>query len=523
VRISLRARLLVAATVASLVALVLVDVVTYLSVSAAQVGQVDDALQRSHEPIEELALRGTPAALATIASIAPGTYVAVLDDNGSATFVSPIARPGDAPETVDLHALLGVVGGVDGLASHRLLTVGTDDDEIRLRVAPLHGPGILVTGQSLREINQTRSRLLAVLIVATGTAMMVVAGLGWWLVRLGLRPLARIEAEARLVTDRALGQRRVSGAENPTEVGRLATTLNAMLDRLDAAREDRERTLAEVEASETRLRRFVADASHELRTPVAATAAYAELFDQGARLRPDDLERAMAGIRRETARMASLVDDLLTLARLDEPESSRHLSVDLTEVLLASVDAAKTIAPERALRLRIDGVVWVTGEPVQLRQVVDNLLANVRAHTPPSTVCDVHLSADHDEAVLEVADDGPGLAAVELKHVFDRFFRSDPARSRATGGSGLGLAIVHAIVDAHRGSITVAGRDPHGLVVTVRLPVRSRSAGESAEDQPVEGQPAAERPLTERPLTERPLTEEPLTEETSIELGAESP
>jgi two-component system OmpR family sensor kinase len=218
------------------------------------------------------------------------------------------------------------------------------------------------------------------------------------------------------------------------------------------------------------MRRFVADASHELRTPVAAAAAYAELFEGGARDRPEDLARAMSGIRRETARMAELVDDLLVLARLDEGRPLAADAVDLTEVVLAAVDAARTLEPDRPIHLTIDDVVVVIGDRMRLQQVVDNLLANVRAHTPTATRCDVRLGFDHNEVVLTVSDTGLGVNDAELGHLFDRFYRADMARTRGAGGSGLGLAIVSAIVHAHRGSIEATHRQPHGLAVTVRLP-----------------------------------------------------
>ena len=218
------------------------------------------------------------------------------------------------------------------------------------------------------------------------------------------------------------------------------------------------------------MRRFVADASHELRTPIAATAAYAELFEQGARDHPEDLDRAMSGIRRETGRMAGLVDDLLLLARLDERRPLAEEPVDLTEVVFAAIDAARTVDSDRPIRVRIGEVVTVRGDAGRLRQVVDNLLANVRAHTPPGTSCEVELATDADDAVLTVTDAGPGVTPNDLDHLFDRFYRVDDARARTTGGSGLGLAIVSAIVRAHHGTIFARNIEPLGLALAVRIP-----------------------------------------------------
>jgi two-component system OmpR family sensor kinase len=178
----------------------------------------------------------------------------------------------------------------------------------------------------------------------------------------------------------------------------------------------------------------------------------------------------MAGIRRETGRMAGLVDDLLLLARLDERRPLTQEAVDLTEVVFAGIDAARTVDPDRPIRVRIGDVITVRGDAGRLRQVVDNLLANVRAHTPPGTGCEVGLATDGTDAVLTVTDAGPGVAADDLDHLFDRFYRIDDARARSTGGSGLGLAIVDAIVRAHHGSLTACNVEPHGLALTIRLP-----------------------------------------------------
>lgn len=249
-----------------------------------------------------------------------------------------------------------------------------------------------------------------------------------------------------------------------------------MLDRLGAARTERTETMAALQASEARMRRFVADASHELRTPIAATAAYAELFESGARDRPDDLARSMKGIRTETARMADLVEDLLLLARLDEQRPLAAVPVDLTDIVLSAIDAASAVAPERRIRPRIDGIVVVQGDPVRLRQVVDNLLANVRAHTPADAACEIVLTTAGDRAQLTVADSGPGVSPEALARLADRFYRVDDARTRASGGSDLGLSIARAIVEAHGGTLRFAANEPTGLAVTVELPLLAPDA-----------------------------------------------
>ena len=458
---SLRVRLLAGTAVAVLCGLVVVGIITYTLVTRSLSSQVDDALQRAHTPTEQLAA-GDPAGWSLIPQIAPGLFVAIIDADGTAVFTTPTREPGRGRLDIDLDT-------VDLRARNQTVPAG-DGEQMRLRVDPLGNGSTLIVGQSLHEVDETTGRLVTALLAASAAAVAAVLVLAWWLVGLGLRPLRAVESSAAAITDEGLGAARVPGADRPTEVGRLARALNAMLDRLDQARAERETTMDELRSSEARMRQFVADASHELRTPVAATAAYAELFDHGARDHPSDLERSMTGIRNETARMGELVDDLLLLARLDEHRPLARETADLTEIVLTAVDAARAVEPEREIHLRISGVVSVEGDPARLRQVVDNLLANVRTHTPAEAACDIGLSVDGDDAVLTVADGGPGVTDAQLLRLGDRFYRVDEARTRAGGGSGLGLSIARAIVEAHGGTLTADQNRPSGLVMTVRLP-----------------------------------------------------
>jgi two-component system OmpR family sensor kinase len=266
---------------------------------------------------------------------------------------------------------------------------------------------------------------------------------------------------------------RVPGENDRTEVGRLARTVNVMLSRIQQAFAQRDATEAALRASEERLRRFVADASHELRTPLAAVSAYAELFDRGASEHPDDLRRVMTGIQGEASRMGRLVEDLFLLARLDEGRPLERQPVDLTALAAEAVQTATAVGPAWPVSLAAERPVEVIGDEARLRQVVDNLLANVRAHTPAGTPVVVSVSAvptptGPDEAVIEVADRGPGVGEGAAR-IFERFYRADPSRSR--GGTGLGLAIVAAIVAAHTGRVAATDRPGGGTVVTVRLPL----------------------------------------------------
>jgi two-component system, OmpR family, sensor kinase len=223
--------------------------------------------------------------------------------------------------------------------------------------------------------------------------------------------------------------------------------------------------------NEQHLRQFVADASHELRTPIAAVSAYAELFERGGSQHSDDLPRIVSGIRAETARMDRLVSDLLTLARLDEGLPMETAPVELVALASEAVRTASAVGPEWPVRFWAARPIEVIGDKDRLRQVFDNLLANVRAHTPPGTTATVRVDQMGDQARVEVRDTGPGMPDEDARRVFERFYRADPARSRTRGGSGLGLSIVSAIVAAHGGTVSAASAPGEGLVVTVLIPV----------------------------------------------------
>jgi two-component system OmpR family sensor kinase len=231
------------------------------------------------------------------------------------------------------------------------------------------------------------------------------------------------------------------------------------------------------------MRRFVADASHELRTPLTSIRGYAELYRQGAATSPEDVAGVLRRIEDQAARMGLLVDDLLLLARLDQQRPLEHARVDLAVLAVDAVHDAHAVAPDRSVGLRLpppvtgeDGgdepaEVPVVGDEARLRQVLGNLVSNAVLHTPTGTPVEVRVRAEGQEAVLEVADKGPGLPADQAERVFERFYRADPARGRASGGTGLGLAIVAAIVAAHRGRVEVRTAVGVGTTFRVLLPL----------------------------------------------------
>jgi two-component system OmpR family sensor kinase len=316
-------------------------------------------------------------------------------------------------------------------------------------------------------VDSTLNRLVLIELVVTVLVLGAIAGLGLWLVRLGLRPLDAIGQTASAIAAGDLS-RRVERAEERTEVGRLGLALNAMLARIESS-------FRAQQASERKLRRFVADASHELRTPLSAVRAYAELYDRGAAERPDDLERSMRGISRESERMSLLVDDLLLLARLDDGRPLERQPVRLDEVVGEAVETAQTVDPDRPIELRAERAV-VEGDRDRLRQIVDNLLANVRAHTPPGTPASVSVTRRNGSAEIAVTDSGPGLDEEHLEHVFERFYRADPSRARTSGGVGLGLSIVAAVAEAHGGTVSASSRPGEGTTFSIALPLSGPTA-----------------------------------------------
>ncbi len=385
------------------------------------------------------------------------------DDDDDAELPEHIA-PGFS--TVDLGHEAG---------EYRLLAVTAGSREAdALPRSLIPAGGTLVVGVPLGDVNDTLQRLFMIELAVGALTLGALALLALWLVRLGLRPLDRIGTKADAIAGGDLSQRVAD--DNPrTEVGRLGRTLNTMLDSI-------ERAFAERRESERRLRQFVGDASHELQTPLTSVRGYAELFRRGAAQRPDDLETTMRRIEAEAARMGVLVDDLLLLARLDEGRPIERRPVDLTRLVGELVGDARVVEPDRPIDLVTEGPVRLDGDDVRLRQVVGNLLSNARSHTPPGAPVRVSVLARDGEAVIEVADSGPGLAPEHAQRVFERFFRADPSRARASGGSGLGLSIVSAITEAHGGRTEVESTPGRGSTFRVFLPLTPNSQADTTAD-----------------------------------------
>jgi two-component system, OmpR family, sensor kinase len=353
--------------------------------------------------------------------------------------------------------------------------LGGDLGDYRLRaVAGPDGTTTVVAGLPMGPVRETVTRLAAILAAVAAGGLLLAGPAGAVIVRRALRPLERIAATATRVSELPpdhgtvqLSERVPAADTDPrTEVGQVGAALNRMLDHVSAA-------LSARRAGETRMRRFVADAGHELRTPLASIRGYAELSRRVREPVPDDVAYALRRVESESARMSGLVEDLLLLARLDgtgPPAALTHGQVELTKLVLDAVSDARAAGPEHRWVLELpDCPVEVPGDADRLHQVVANLLGNARTHTPAGTTVTVSLSTSDTQVTLAVADDGPGIPPDLLPRVFERFARGDGSRSRAAGSTGLGLAIVAAVVEAHAGMVTAADTGS-GSTFTVVLP-----------------------------------------------------
>jgi two-component system, OmpR family, sensor kinase len=374
--------------------------------------------------------------------------------------------------------------------------------------------GTIVMGLDVTSIFRTLNELTVIDIIVSAALLVVLATLGIAVIRSSMRPLTDIERTARAIAAGDLG-RRVPESDPRTEVGKLGRSLNTMLAQIEAAflartaseeaarrSEDAARRSAfAASRSEERVRQFVADASHELRTPLTAIRGFAEYYRQrggaadasaaAGQLSRTDLDRLIERVEAEARRMGVLVDDMLLLARLDQQRQLDFRTVDLLAIAADALHDARVIAPDRAINLTVgtSDAPLVTGDETGLRQVVANLMSNAMTHTPEATPIDITIrsgtmgdghapaagsgpGADPEPAViLEVADQGPGLSDEQKEHVFERFYRTDRARSRTAGGTGLGLAIVAAMISAHRGRVWVDSQPGKGATFGFALPL----------------------------------------------------
>ena len=384
----------------------------------------------------------------------------VVGEDGTATALT------SAQETALLN-----LGGPDRQA--KTIDLGGTLGEYRVASTTRADGTRVIAGQSLAEVNTTTNNLLLIFGLITLVALIAAAVAGTIVVRVALRPLGRVVSTATRVSELELAKGEVTLADRVpdadtdphTEVGQVGAALNRLLGHVEGA-------LVARQVSEDKVRQFVADASHELRTPLASIRGYSELTRRGGHKLPDDVVRSLGRIESESIRMTSLVEDLLLLARLDAGRELVLGEVDLVPLVVDAVSDAHAAAPDHEWQLHTpDAAVMVTGDGGRLHQVIANLLANARAHTPAGTHVTTTLAVEGDDALISVEDDGPGISPGLLPVLFERFARGDGSRSRATGSTGLGLAIVAAVVDAHHGAVSVES-EPGDTRFVVRIPLR---------------------------------------------------
>ncbi|HEY3953924.1 MAG TPA: HAMP domain-containing sensor histidine kinase [Streptosporangiaceae bacterium] len=468
-RLSLRARLLAALLAVTTVFLLALGGVALVVVGKRLGADFDGQLQgNAAQPVERLV--GSTDGYAVFYSPA----------HGRTGLISAASQPGH-----QLQAWLAEVAasprGRPAVRELTPFTINLDGGQLALRAvwrrveakaeinqkAVPRGQAIIVVAKKLSQREAPLRQILLAEVITGAILVALLALFGPWLIRRGLAPLDRMATTADQITTRGDLTARMPDPGDRAEAGRLSAAINTMLDRIQQA-------FAARVASEHKVRQFAADASHELRTPLTTISGYAELYRQGA-LGPDRLPDAMRRIEQEAGRMSRLVAELLELARLDRTSSLNLTETDLAALVRDAVADAAAVEPERSVYAEAPAhLVAVVDEP-RIRQILANLLANVRAYTPPATPTAVRLAESGPAAVLEVADAGPGMSAEDAARAFDRFHRgsSDGGQSgNDRGGSGLGLSIVQAIARAHGGDAAIESVLGQGTRVRIWLPVK---------------------------------------------------
>ena len=495
---SLRARLTLALTALAAVGLVIFGWSTYSLYARSRYEQVDDQLRSSVTPVTLTMLSqlgggeadgidvdgdgrtgggqfgslpgqdsGDPNRPQPQVVAPTGTYGELQDASGtvvaSVQLSEDYAQP-DLPDDIDLQGQRSVTfetGSFEGGTRWRVFA-GRVDDQSAL---------VTVVAVPLDDVDQSLHQLILIETVAGATLLALLAGGSWLILRRGLHPLERMATTARSIQAGDLHQR-VEPADDRSEVGELGLAINTMLTDLEEA-------FAERDATERKLRRFLADASHELRTPLTSIQGFAELFRLGQErpAGPDgepavDLPVILRRIEEESARMKTLVEDLLMLARLDETREVQSVPVDLSVLAADACTDAVAAAPDRKITLDAPDPVVVEGDADQLRQAIANLVTNALKHTPDGTAIEVATRVEDGRGVVSVRDHGPGISGEDRQRVFDRFWRAD--ESRTGTGAGLGLSIVAAITAAHGGEASVdnvPADQGGGARFTLRLPL----------------------------------------------------
>jgi two-component system OmpR family sensor kinase len=446
---TLRARLL---TGMAAIAIVLAVAAVFITRTTEQhlVDQVDAQLERADVPRPRGPRSDDGDRLSSV-------YVGYFANGELVTLAEPNLRGAGeaAPPTITLDEARA------GFDANKAYTLGG------YRVLSKAGPNgvLLVYALTLTDVHDAVSRLIAVEVLATLAVLAVLALVAWWVIRLGVRPIKQMTETATAIAGGELSHR-VPDVAPGTEAGELGVALNQMLGRIEDAFDDRMR-------SEDRLKRFVADASHELRTPITTIRGYAELYRSGGLQGTGELDEALRRTEEEAVRMGGLVDDLLHLARVDQGRPLDRERVDLSALARDAARDGQVVDKDRPITVQAGGPLVVLGDEHRLRQVLANLVTNAIVHTAPGTPVLVRATRQGDDAVVEVIDHGDGMDADVAARAFERFFRADPSRSRHRGGTGLGLSIVEATVTASGGTVTLDSKPGEGTTVRVALPLSS--------------------------------------------------
>jgi two-component system, OmpR family, sensor kinase len=440
-----------------------------------------------------------------------GVNIYLLTPSGQLDTVSTLGSSGDGGEAqpVSPPDIAGATSWLTANAGHKM-TVPAQSGSTRWRAMAYPGPDISTNGSApqgtsvilavnVSDAYGTLARFARVELLIGAMVLIGMTIIGFAVVRTNLRPLVEIEETAEEIARGHLN-RRIPERDPRTEIGSLGRSLNTMLTQIESAFHDREKSEAAAHQSEERMRRFIADASHELRTPLTAIRGFAEYYRQrgGLSTRPGatenltaaDLDRIMHRVEAEAARMGLLVEDLLMLARVDQQRPLARNPVDLLSLAADAVHDTRMLAPDRKISLTVQpgAAFLVIGDEPRLRQVIGNLMSNALTHTPDGTEVEVSVGSgvlpdDGGQAVtVAVRDYGPGMEPEQASRVFERFYRADQARTRATGGSGLGLAIVAGLVAAHGGVTSVDTAPGEGATFWVTLPLAPEAQGWDPDD-----------------------------------------
>lgn len=488
---SLRNRLTVGVLLLSALGFLASDVAARSSLRYFLINQVDGQLTSvaggSELRLDRAGIAPMDANPSVITGADEGDSIA--PSSSATTSQSPLRPLRQVPTTMSVTLLdptgniVGVVGGdlnsqavgkyIQGftptiVSSHKNLpfTIEASGTEFRVlaRILP-SAIGSVVVAQSLDNVDETVHRLQFIFLFIGLIALLLIALASRMVIAIGLKPLEAVEATAESIASGDLSAR-LPAAKPDTEVGRLVSSLNQMLTRI-------EESFAARTESESRLRRFVADASHELRTPLTAIRGFAELHRQGAVRGGKETTELIHRIEKESVRMGTLVEDLLLLARLDQSREITSVPVNLVTTVAEAVASAQAAGPDHSISFKQpEEGIYVLGDGDRIHQVVANLLANARTHTPVGTPITVTIAHSDDGATVSVADKGPGLSESDQARIFERFFRADPSRARTKDeGSGLGLSIVDAVMRAHGGRVSVTSKEGEGATFTLFFPI----------------------------------------------------